>query len=296
MENILIYAGLFILGAAFGSFAGAQVWRLRAAQLKGDAKAGEKISAHDKKQVKHLEHRKGVREDRSRCLHCGHSLAWYDLLPVISWLQLGGRCRYCREPIGRLEIAIELGLGLFFVGSYLFWPYGFDTFYDTARFVLWLVASVGLAILFVYDSKWFLLPDKVTFPLIGVAALSSALFLAQEGFTAQAFISVVTSCALLSGLYFALYYVSKGAWIGFGDIKLGLVLALLLADWQLAVLALFLANFIGTLIVFPLLSLKKITRETHLPFGPLLIAGWAIAGLFGGNIIAWYLALSLGQI
>ena len=74
-----------LLGAIFGSFVGAQVWRLRARQLKEDQQAGEKV---DKKEMKRLSHllKKNVRSDRSRCLHCSHVLAWYDLIPLVSWL------------------------------------------------------------------------------------------------------------------------------------------------------------------------------------------------------------------
>jgi leader peptidase (prepilin peptidase)/N-methyltransferase len=95
-------------------------------------------------------------------------------------------------------------------------------------------------------------------------------------------------------LYYAIYIASRQQWVGFGDVKLGLALALLLADWRLAVLALFLANAIGSLLLLPLIFLGKIKRQTHVPFGPLLVAGWAIAGLFGGSLITWYLGLTLG--
>jgi len=77
-------------------------------------------------------------------------------------------------------------------------------------------------------------------------------------------------------------------WIGFGDIKLGLGLALLLADWRLAFIALFAANLIGCLIVLPAMAMKKLKRNSHVPFGPLLIAGFVIAGLAGNYLMSLY--------
>ncbi|MEF2162642.1 prepilin peptidase, partial [Pseudomonas aeruginosa] len=131
---------------------------------------------------------------------------------------------------------------------------------------------VLLAILFAYDVKWFLLPDVITFPLIGIVALMAGL----RGVGAENVFSygvdVLFSVLILSGLYFLLWFMSRGQWVGFGDVKLGLALALLVADWRLALLTLFLANLIGTFIVLPGLIRGKIGRKAHVPFGPLLIA------------------------
>ena len=94
MQNDLIISSvLTVFGLVAGSFAGATVWRLRARQLKFDAKHGEKVTVAEKKAVAKLQ-KKPLHSDRSVCLHCGHELAWYDLLPLVSWLQLGGKCRY----------------------------------------------------------------------------------------------------------------------------------------------------------------------------------------------------------
>jgi len=294
MENqIVISIILIILGLMSGSFVGATVWRLRARQLRLDAKAGEKVSATSKKQVAKLQHAP-LHKDRSVCLHCGHTLAWYDLVPLVSWLSLGGKCRYCHRPIGWLEPVLELTLAIFFVCSYLLWPATITPGVELFRFVVWLVAGVGLAMLFVYDMKWYLLPNVVTFPLIGLGLLYAIVIVVVGKFAPSVIISVLLGCLILSGLYYVIYVLSKQQWIGFGDVKLGLALALLLADWQLAVLALFLANLIGTVLFLPALLMGKVKRQAHIPFGPLLITGWAIAGLFGSAILQWYLSLALG--
>ena len=90
-----------------------------------------------------------------------------------------------------------------------------------------------------------------------------------------------------------LWRVSAGRWVGFGDVKLGVALGLLLANWQLAFLALFLANLIGTLLVLPGLVMKKVTRETQVPFGPLLIVGFGLSLLFGAQFFLWFEAASV---
>lgn len=293
MSNFTLAVIFGIFGLFMGSFAGATVWRLRARQLRQDVKHGETISKHDKGQVSKLKKR-SVLKDRSVCLHCGHQLRWYDLVPLVSWLELGGKCRYCHARIGKLEPIAEIVTGLFFVLSFLFWPTPLNDPAATVNFVIWLIAGIGLITLSIYDFKWFLLPNPLVFALIGLGLVKSVFSLSQTGFMTQDILSVLYACGLLSGLYYLIYVVSRHEWVGFGDVKLGLALALLLTDWKLAALALFLANAIGTLIFLPLMLSGKIKRQARIPFGPLLISGWFVAGLFGPQIVDWYLKLTLG--
>jgi leader peptidase (prepilin peptidase)/N-methyltransferase len=287
MEQALIHTVLVVAGLALGSFAGATVWRLRARQLREDARLGEEV---DKKEVRRLTPLRGtsLATDRSRCLHCGHVLRWYDLLPIASWLSTGGKCRYCKQSIGWFEPLIEIGLALFFVVSYVYWPLPLETTLQIMQFVLWLVAGILLAVLFSYDVKWYLLPNVIVFSLIGVGVIFAFISILDAPEPWATVISLLFSAAILSGLYFALWAFSRGAWIGFGDVKLGLGLALLLVEWPLAFIALFAANVIGCFIVLPGMMAGKITRKTKVPFGPLLIAGAVVAMLWGRDILGWY--------
>ncbi len=285
---------LGFLGLFFGSFAGAMVWRLRALQLREDRGAGEPVTKAESTQVRHIKRTK-LTDDRSVCLKCGHRLAWFDLIPIISWLQLGGKCRYCHKAIGWTEPLLELSVSTFFVVSYIFWPYPLDSTIAILQLALWMVAGVGLAILFVYDSKWFLLPDRVMFVLVGLAALFSLTTLDGLENPLPQLMNIGMAVIVLSGLYYLIYVFSRHQWVGFGDVKLGLVLALLLADWRLALLALFLANLVGTLVMLPMMLSGKLKRGAHVPFGPFLIAGWLLSGLFGAQIIDWYLLFTLGS-
>jgi leader peptidase (prepilin peptidase)/N-methyltransferase len=278
---------LAVLGLCLGSFAGAMVWRLRARQLVADKKAGEKVDAKEYQRLHALASQR-TSSDRSRCLHCGYELRWYDLIPLISWLRLKGRCRECRKPIGWLEPLIELGVAVFFVASYLLWPEALDSAMSIALLAVWLASGVVMAILFAYDSKWYLLPDRLNFLLVGLGLASVALAAFSSSDLPGALLNALAAVGVLSGLYLLLYLLSKGAWVGFGDVKLGLGLGLLLGDWQLALLGLFLANLIGCLIVIPLLVQKKLARSSRIPFGPLLIAGAIIAKLVGWIIIDFY--------
>lgn len=288
MEQFVIAILLGLFGLCMGSFAGATVWRLRARQLVEDKADGEEVDKTEYKKLLPLTKAK-FSNDRSRCLHCGHTLAWYDLLPLASWVSTRGKCRYCSAPIGRFEPTIEVGVAVLFVGSYLLWPFGLVTAQEVAHFGLWLVSGVLLAILFAYDLKWFLLPNRIIFPLIGVGALVAAVQLTTTNDLTASLLSLAGAAVILSGIYLLLWLVSKGAWIGFGDVKLGLALALILGEWHLAFIALFAANLIGCLLVIPGMLAGKITRTTRVPFGPLLILGGIVALLFGRPIVDWYM-------
>lgn len=287
MDEIIICSILIILGLMFGSFSGATVWRLRARQLVEDKAAREPYDKEEYKRLLPLTETT-VRTDRSRCLHCEHPLAWYDLLPLVSWVSLRGKCRYCHRRIGTFEPLMELGVAVLFVCSFLLWPTPLNDIFSVATFVLWLVAIVMLAILFAYDLKWFLLPDSITYPLIAVAFIIAAIKVGTASDVTMAIIDVSGSVAILSGLYYVLHKISKGQWIGFGDVKLGLALGLLLADWKLAFIALFAANLIGCLIVIPGMVTGRLTRTSRVPFGPMLIAGMVIAMIGGPMILLGY--------
>jgi prepilin signal peptidase PulO-like enzyme (type II secretory pathway) len=296
MEQLFIYISLAITGLALGSFAGATVWRLRARQLLQDKAEGEPVDKQEYKKLLPLT-KITLATDRSRCLYCGHTLTWYDLLPLISWLSTGGKCRYCHKKIGTFEPLIELGMAIFFVGSYLLWPNPpLANTLAITQFILWLASGVLLAIAFAYDLKWFLLPNRVIFPLIGIGVVMGGLHVASAPDILSGLINVGGAALILSGLYYVLWLLSGGKWIGFGDIKLGLALALLLGDWQLAILTLFLANFIGCLIVIPGLLSGKLTRSAHVPFGPLLIVGFVLAMIYGQAILQWYFGVLLASI
>lgn len=259
---------LGILGLAFGSFITALTWRL-----------------HEKKDFV---------AGRSQCEYCGHQLAASDLIPVLSWVMLRGKCRYCGKSIGWQNPVIELCMAAAFIASYVFWPTDLVAWQAIASFGIWLVYLVLLGALLVYDFRWMLLPNALVFPLIGLSFVDAALRLSlQPDFSLFTYSQhVVLGAMALGGFYAALYFVSKGRWVGFGDVKLGVFMGVALG-WQFALMTLFLANFIGFLVVAPGLMMSKLTAKSRVPFGPFLIIAFVLVGLFGQQILDWYLSLIL---
>ncbi len=292
MDNILVYFVLVICGLCFGSFACATLWRLRARELAQDK---EDKQPYDKNEYKKLSIllNKGFAHDRSKCLECGYTLKWYDMIPLVSWLSLKGKCRICHKKIGLLELCFEIGMTMFFILSFVLWPTSFEGPLQITGLIIWLLSGVGLAILFVYDAKWAILPDVINYPVIILGLLYSIISIICSSDKSGATLSTLGSVAILCGLYLFLYKISKGKWVGFGDVKLGLGLALLLSGWQLAFVALFSANMIGCLVVLPFLLTGKIRRNSHVPFGPMLIIGYVVAGLFGNRLIDLYMSALL---
>lgn len=275
---------LGVLGALFGSFACAQVWRLRARQLVEDKRDGEPV---DKKELMQLQGLiRPVSHDRSECLHCHHTLAWYDLIPVVSWLSTRGKCRYCRRFIGWAEIASEVGLAMTFIVSYLVWPHALTSVGQVITFAVWLTACVVMTILLIYDAKWSLLPFALNVGLIVVGVLFRVLSTMNGEMIG---ISLLGAIMLLGGLYllFSLF-----GWVGMGDGILGVGLALLLGSWQLAFLTLFVANLLGCLMLVPLYLRKQLHRQARIPFGPFLIMAAVISMLVGDSMIAYLFGAS----
>lgn len=253
---------LILLGLAFGSFVNALVWRLH-------------------------KNRDWVQE-RSECTHCHHQLGAWDLIPVISWVMLRGKCRYCHKKIEDSPL-VELSLPLLFAVSYIFWPLSFEGPH-LFQFILWLVFLVGFLALTVYDLRWMLLPDKIVFPLVGLAVLqilTLAIWQRDVAILLHALVGLVT----VSGTFYILFQLSKGTWIGGGDVKLGLVLGLLAGGILEGFLLLFVASVAGMLAALPLIIQGKAHKKTQLPFGPFLILGLIVVTLWGHDIVSWYQGL-----
>jgi len=284
---------LALIGAACGSFVGAMTWRMHYNNEIGTKKSKTKSKKNTTRKPEKLSWVNG----RSQCEHCGHQLAWYDLLPIVSWLWLKGKCRYCGKKIGWTAIALEIGVGAAFVVSFLFWPATSQAGpvgqpVQAVGFLLWLITVVLMAALLVYDARWRLLLDKLLWPLIGVVFVwnvISFVVCATHGWSVALGYLGDIALALIPvfGLYLVLYLISRGRWVGFGDVKFGIVVALILADWKMATLVLIGANVLGTLLVLPSLVMKKLNVNSQIAFGPFLILATFLTFLFGRPLIEW---------
>lgn len=277
----MIIAVLLVLGAIFGSFVNAVVYRIHE-----QAALAGKQSAKAKKLREDL----SISRGRSMCPSCHHTLAAKDLVPVLSWLSLRGKCRYCGARIPDSPI-VEVLLGILFAVSYIAWPlelHGLGLF----QFVVWLAVLVLFMALAVYDLRWFLLPDRLVLPVTVLAVVQVAVIAIWQHSYAQLW-QPVLAAAIIFGLFWGLYQVSKGSWIGGGDVKLAAALGLLVATPLRAFLVIFIASLLGTIVSIPLLAQGKKGFKMQIPFGPYLLTATVVVVLFGQRLIDWYQNLFL---
>lgn len=272
----MIYIVLAVLGMSLGSFVNALVWRLH------EQSAGHKAKSSGKNVAL------SVTRGRSMCVHCHHQLAAGDLVPILSWLWLRGKCRYCRKAISWQYPVVEALTAALFIFSYSYWPYGFEAD-GMVRFVVWLVILTGCMALVVYDLRWMLLPNRIVYPLLALAALQSLVLMvvSDQGAVHLAW-EAIWGLVCGGGVFYVLFQISKSKWIGGGDVKLGFLLGLIAGGPVKSLLLLFIASSLGTLMVLPLLLSGRLSKGSRIPFGPLLIIAAIILYLFGDRLIYWY--------
>lgn len=229
---------------------------------------------------------------RSQCPDCGHVLAAKDLIPVLSWVLLGGRCRYCRKPIQDHPI-VELVTGLLFgLSAWILAP---ATAWEWGVLAWWFVILAMLIILAVYDLRWMLLPDKVMVPLALVSAgyvTYLVVWAIMAGQSPQPIIvGSLCAAALGGGGFLALAVATRGRGMGGGDVKLAGVMGLVLG-LQGLVSALLLAFYAAAVVGIGLIAMRRRSRKDYLPFGPFLVGGMIIAFWWGREIMTWYFQLN----
>ncbi len=223
------------------------------------------------------------RGGHSRCPLCGHELAALDLIPLLSFVALRGRCRYCGKQISWWYPVIELGTaGLFIlVGLHYLVP-GFRIpifqFPEAITFVRDLFGVAALAFLAVVDLRYGVVPDEVTLPAIAVVVVLD--LLADPWYL----VIMLLGALVGGGFFFAQYVLSRGKAVGAGDIRIGLLLGVLLGPWG-TVTALLISYLVGALVAALLLAMKKTTMQSHIPLGPFLSLGGIIALLWGQQFI-----------
>lgn len=246
METILLFFA-FLLGAVIGSFLNVVIYRFN---------TGMGLSG------------------RSICLYCGKELRFYEMVPILSFLFLGGRCASCKSRLSLQYPLVELSAALFFTfaAAHATVLYGGGMLAVYATY-LFLMGSI-LIVIAAYDMRHTVIPDALSF-------LFAALALVRILFFPGVFES--TLLALLAGPLFAfpfllLFLVSKGRWMGLGDAKLALGLGWLLGAAG-SVVAFLLSFWIGGTVALVLLALRKkgITIKSEIPFAPFLALGTGIA-------------------
>lgn len=208
----------------------------------------------------------------SHCMECGHKLAWYDMIPVLSYVMLGGKCRYCKSGISvqyPLVEALNGFLYLLVAGRY---GWSIET-------IIYCLLASALVVISLIDIRTFEIPIGAN---IFILVLGIVRVVTDISHIADYLLGIVAICIPL----LIIYYLSGGRGIGGGDVKLmgaaGLVLG-----WENIVLAFVLGCIIGS--VIHLLRMKLTKADNVLALGPYLSVGIMIAALWGSDMLNWYL-------
>ncbi|MFZ2390217.1 MAG: prepilin peptidase [Minisyncoccales bacterium] len=252
---------IFIFGLIIGSFLNCVIWRLY--------KEESFVSG------------------KSYCPHCRHSLGFWDLFPVLSYLFLRGKCRYCKGTISFQYPLIELITATLFSSVFIY----LGSIISLGLF-FWLTIISFLIVIFIFDLKYFIIPDEVIYPAIflSIAWLLYSFFTGTIS-SHEIVLSIFSSLGA-SLFFFLIWFFSKGTAMGFGDVKLALLLGLLLG-FPNTIVALFLGFLLGAIIGSVMILLKKKGLKSEVPFAPFLVVGTIISFFFGRDIVSWYLSLTI---
>lgn len=262
----LFAAFSFILGAAIGSFLSVVIHRL------------------PKK-------KKGILKGRSHCPNCKKQLKVRDLIPVLSYLLLFGRCRYCSKKISIIYPLLEISTALlFFFAFHHAQILSFSSItslpeIDLVKLPFLILLFIYFSILiftFFYDLIYLEVADHVLIP--GILLALTATILPQTPEVISALFG-----ALIGFAFFSLQIlISRGKWIGGGDLRIVIFMGLILG-WKLLILALILSYFVGAIISSIIILSKKGSLKSRIPFAPFLVIGTLTAFFYGQPILNWYL-------
>ncbi len=233
---------------------------------------------------------------RSRCPHCKKTLKWLELIPLISFLAQGGRCRHCKSRIGFQYPAVELISGLIFV----FIPAHFGG--NPALSALWIIAFEILLLITYIDIRIQMVPDELDV-MLGAVAVFTAIFsigisgsgnisslagyAAPFGLQDNFLASHIAGAIFGAGFFLFLILITRGKGMGWGDAKLALPLGFLFG-WPDVAILYGVAFIVGAIVGAVLLMRKEKTMKSALPFVPFLTAGAVFVFFFGSAAAAWY--------
>ena len=248
MEETVLYVLVITVGLLFGSFTNVLIARIP---------AGESIVTPP-----------------SHCPHCGHRLNALDLVPVLSWLFLQRKCRYCREPISSRYPLVEILTAALFAGVYWRWGMSAETLAG------WILVIILVSTAFI-DLDEGIIPDVITIPAV-VIGLAISL-------TTIGFFPALWGALAFGGVLFVVAVLSRGG-MGGGDVKLAAVIGAF-TGIPGAIITLLLSSFLGAVFGITLMALGKAGRKTPVKFGPFLAIGAYTAYLFSNQIAAWYMGM-----
>lgn len=214
---------------------------------------------------------------RSHCDKCKKTLAWVDLIPLLSFIYLRGKCRYCFSKISIQYPVVELITGILFAFTIYYLPITNSIANYLVSSIYYLIIVSALIVIFFADLRHGIIPDKIVFPAIGLSLVWIATSNQQLAFS-----------YLLSGLgaglfFFIIYLLTRGRGMGFGDVKFAFFIGFFLG-FPAIIFALYIAFLTGAACGFILILWGKKKLKTAIPFGPFLVLG-CFGSLFLQNLI-----------
>jgi leader peptidase (prepilin peptidase) / N-methyltransferase len=226
---------------------------------------------------------------RSECEECHKTLRWWELVPIVSFVALRGKCARCRTPISLVHPVVELLMGLLFLWWYVIGTLFFQLTqapFQVIQPLFWLLIGVLCLVLVVVDARYFLLPDWAIIALTGLTVAYRAGLLWMGIYQWHDIWSDLAAMVVVVAGMAALNIVTKGKGLGWGDVKLMIPLTLL-AGWPRVVIALMLAVWSGAAVGVGGVLLKFWKWRQPIPFGPFLIIGTALSLWWGTSILRW---------
>lgn len=254
MEAITV----FILGLAIGSFLNVAIDRLPKDET--------------------------VIKGRSYCDFCRHQLAWYDLIPIISFLLLGRKCRYCHAFLSWQYPLVELTTGTLFLFTYT----SLNRYIEATSFLptllYYLIIISGLVAIFSTDLKYRIIPDQVIIVLICASLLFQVIFQKELLWTN------LVSGFIVFFLFFILILMTKGKGMGFGDAKFAFLMGIILG-FPTIIVAIYLSFLTGAVFSLILIISGKKKMKSTIPFGPFLVICTWVSLFYGDSL--WLLIRSI---
>ena len=221
----------------------------------------------------------------SHCPKCKYELKWYDNIPIISYLILGGKCRSCKERIIIRYVLVEVvGMSLVLLC--------FVKFGLSLNFFIASILSMVFICIFFIDLKHYIIPDSLnlTILILGIVSLFTSF---NHGRFNIGWADKLTGFGIGIGLILLVFIIEKllkKEIIGGGDLKLITAIGLVLG-WELTILGILLCSIYAGLVEIPLSLNKKLRQDHRLPFGPYLVLGFLSSMMFGLELLEWYLSM-----
>ena len=221
---------------------------------------------------------------RSFCPQCKKQINWYDNIPLLSYFLLRAKCRWCRKKISLQYPLVELITAMLFLIVFIA-TYNLQlTTYNLLLILRNWTFTAFLIIIFIYDFKYYLILDKIIIPAIIIAFIFNLFF--------YNLLNLLLAALIAGGFFFLQFIVSRGQWIGGGDIRLGILIGLMLG-WPNILVALVISYVLGSIIGLGLIITKRATMKSTVPLGAFLSIGTFISLLWVDKIIEWYLNINL---